>query len=209
MYARLQRLGVPRRPARSRRSSRPADTELRRLYLEGGLTLRQLAERFSVSPQAVWGWLDAAGVPRRGPAGPTPSANSEDVVALYHGGWSGPHIAARFGCSTATVYRRLEAAGVARRRPRPSVDRPALLDALDAGLSAPEIAARLKVSVSAVCRALAREGLRTLSQTKRRRAARHYETLLRAAEGSQCANGTTVERLRMRIRRSPDRPVGT
>jgi DNA-binding NarL/FixJ family response regulator len=70
-------------------------------------------------------------------------------------------------CSTATVYRRLEAAGVARRRPRPSVDRLALLEALDAGLSGADIAARLEVSVSAVCRALAREGLRTLSQTKR------------------------------------------
>ncbi len=66
------------------------------------------------------------------------------MVALYHQGWSGPHIAARFACSTATVYRRLEAAGVVRCRPRPSVERPALLDALDAGLSDPEIAARLE-----------------------------------------------------------------
>ena len=179
------------------------------LYLERRLSLRQLAERFSVSPQAVRGWLDAAGVRRRGPAGPTPSPSSDDVVALYHQGWSGPHIAARFACSAATVYRRLEAAGVVRRRPRPSVVRPALLDALDAELSAPEIATRLEVSVSAVCRALAREGLRTLSQTKRRQAAQHYATLLRAADGSQCADGATVERLRRGLRPGPDSPVST
>ena len=126
VYARLQRRGVPRRPARPRRSSRPADTELRRLYLERGLTLRQLAERFSVSPKAVRGWLDGVGVPRRG-HGETSSANSADVVALYGRGWSGPHIATRSGCSTATVYPRLEAAGVARRgascRRPPGADR--------------------------------------------------------------------------------------
>ncbi len=207
VYARLQRLGVPRRPARPRRSSRPADTELRRLYLERGLSLRQLAERFSVSPQAVRGWLDAAGVPRRGHQGRTSSANSADMVALYGRGWSGPRIATRFGCSTATVYRRLEAAGVARRGPRPAVDRPGLIEALDAGLSAPDIAARFEVSVSAVCRALTREGLSTLSQTKRRQAAEHYATLLTLAEGSGGADGATVERLRQRVRSSPDRPV--
>lgn len=150
VYARLQRLGVPRRPARPRRSSRPTDTELRRLYLERGLSLRQLAERFSVSPQAVRGWLDGAGVPRRGHERRTSSANSADVVALYNRGWSGPRIATRFGCSTATVYRGLEAAGVVRRGPRPAVDRPGLIEALDAGLSAPDIASRFKVSVSAV-----------------------------------------------------------
>ncbi|MFN2504171.1 MAG: helix-turn-helix domain-containing protein [Acidimicrobiales bacterium] len=170
VYARLQGLGVARRPARPRRSSRPADTELRRLYLENGLGLRQLAERFSVSPQAVSGWLDAAGVPRRGPAPATPPASSDAMAALYHQGWSGPRIAARFGCSTATVYRRLEAAGVSRRRPSPAVDRPSLREALDADLSAPDIAARFEVSVSAVCRA------------------------------SPCADGATVERLRRRLR---------
>jgi transposase len=207
VYARLQGLGVARRPAPPRRSSRPADTELRRLYVQRGLSLRQVAERFSVSTQAVRGWLDAAGVPRRGPAAPTPSASSDGVVALYHQGWSGPRIAARLGCSTATVYRRLEAAGVARRRPRPSVDRPALLEALDAGLPAPDIAARLEVSVSAVCRALTREGLRTLSQTKRRQAAQHYASLLMVAEGSPCADGATVERLRRLVRPGPERPV--
>ena len=37
VYARLQGLGVARRPARPGRSSRPADTELRRLYLESAL----------------------------------------------------------------------------------------------------------------------------------------------------------------------------
>ena len=159
-----------------------------------------------MSPQAVRGWLDGAGVPRRGHQGRTSSADSADVVALYRRGWSGPHIAARSGCSTATVYRRLEAAGVARRRPRPAVDRPGLLEALDAGLSAPDIAARFDVSVSAVCRALAREGLRTLSQTKRRQAAEHYATLLTLAEGSGGADGATVERLRRRVRPRPGRP---
>ena len=206
VYARLQRLGVPWRPARPRRSSRPPDTELRRLYLERGLSQRQLAERFSVSPQAVRGSLDGAGVPRRGHEARTSSANSADMVALYSRGWSGPPIATRSCCSTATVYRRLEAAGVARRGPRPVVDRPGLIEALDAGLSAPDIAVRFGVSVSAVCRALAREGLSTLSQTKRRQAAEHYATLLTLAEASGGADGATVEGLRRRVRSSPGRP---
>ena len=103
------------------------------------------------------------------------------MVALYGRGWSGPRIATRSGCSTATVYRRLETAGVARRGPRPAVERAGLIAALDAGLSAPAIAARFGVSVSAVCRALAREGLSTLSQTKRRQAAERYANLLTLA----------------------------
>jgi hypothetical protein len=81
--------------------------------------------------------------------------------------------------------------------------------ALDAGLSAPEIAARFEVSVSAVCRALAREGLRTLWQTKRCQAAEHYATLLTLAEGSQSADGATVEWLRRGFRPGPDRVVRT
>jgi transposase len=128
------------------------------------------------------------------------------VVALYGRGWSGPRIATRSGCSTATVYRRLEAAGVAGRGPGPAVDRPGLIEALDAGLSGPDIAARFKVSVSAVCRALTPEGLLTLSQTKRRQAGEHYATLLTLAEGSGSADGATVERLRRRVRSSPARP---
>ena len=82
---------------------------------------------------------------------------------------------------------------MARRRPRPSVDGPALLEALGAGLSAPDIAARLEVSGSASCTALTREGLRTLSQTKRRQAAQHDVSLLQVAEGSPCADRATVE----------------
>ncbi len=97
---------------------------------------------------------------------------------------------------------------MARRRLSPAVDRPRLLAALDAGLSAPDIAARFEVSVSAVCRALGREGLRTPSQTKRCQAAEHGATLLTLAEASQCADGTSVERLRRRLRPRADRPVG-
>jgi hypothetical protein len=68
--------------------------------------------------------------------------------------------------------------------------------------------ARFEVSVSAVSRALAREGLRTLSQTERCQAAEHCATLLTLAEASQCADGATVERLRRRLQPRRDRPVG-
>ena len=204
VYAGLQGLGVARRPARSWRSSRPADTELRRCTWETALAS---AARRAVlgKPQAVTGWLDAAGVPRRGPAPPTPPASSDAMAALYHQGWSGPCIATRFGCSTATVYRRLEAVGSSP-SPSPAVDRPSLLEALDTDMPAPDIAACFKVSVSAVCRALTREGLLTLPQTKRRQAAEHYVTVLRLPEGSGSADGATVERLRRRVRSSPGRP---
>lgn len=180
VYGRLQRLGVPRRPARPRDSSRPADDVLHQLYHHDGLSLRRLAARFAVSPQAVRGWLVAAGIPRRPPAGAEPTDPST-LIALYAEGWSGPELARRFGCSATTVYHRLERAGVARRRDRRALRRPELVEALDAGLSAPQMAARFAVSVSAVCRALAREGLETSSQAAKRRARQRYADLVEAA----------------------------
>lgn len=203
VYNRLQRLGVPRRPAVPRRRTRPADDDLRRLYSNEGLTLRQLAERYSVTRQAVQQWLVAAGIPRRRPAAPDNDPDVATLIALYAEGWSGPELARRFGCSSTTVYGRLERAGVPRRRDRRAVGRPELLDALDAGLSAPEMAARFDVSVSAVCRALAREGLETSAQAARRRAREHYATLLEIAQREGTADAATMAELQRRVGARP------
>ena len=199
VYDRLQRLGVPRRPAVPRQPTRPTDDDLRRLYSDEGLSLRQLAVRFSVSPQAVRNWLMAAGIPRRPPSGPRHDPDLPELIALYAEGWTGPALARRFGCSTYTVYGRLERAGVTRRRDRRAVGRPELLDAVDAGLSATEMATRFDVSVSAVCRALAREGLETPTQAARRRAREHEAVLLEIAERSGTADPATTEWLRRRV----------
>jgi transposase len=164
VYDRLARTGVPRRSRAPRHRGRPADSELAHLYDELGLSLRQLAQRYGVSPQAVHGWLTAAGIPRHPPGTAPALAPGDDVVGLYQAGWSAPAIAEQLGCSAATVYRRLDAAGIARRRVNPRLTRHQLNDALDHGLSAPAMAARFGVSVACVCRALAREGLMTASQ---------------------------------------------
>ena len=71
VYHRLARLGIPRRPPQPRDSARPTDSDRRRLYSTQGLSLRQIATRFSVTPQAVHGWLLDAGIARRRP-GPHP-----------------------------------------------------------------------------------------------------------------------------------------
>jgi transposase len=202
VYNRLQRLGVPRRPASPRRSMRPADDELRRLYSDEGLSLRQLAERFSVTRQAAHHWLVAAGIPRRPPAAPEHDPDQPTLIALYAEGWSGPQLARRFGWSTTTIYGRLDVAGVPR-RDRRAVGRAELLDAIDAGLSAPEMAARFDVSVSAVCRALAREGLETPAQAARRRARKRDATLLAIAEREGIADAATMAELQRRVAARP------
>jgi transposase len=202
VYNRLQRLGVPRRPAVPRTRIRPADDELRRLYDGEGLSLRQLAERFSVTRQAVHQWLVAAAIPRRPPAAPEEDPDLPALIALYAEGWSGPQLARHFGCSPRTIYGRLESAGVTR-RDRRAVSRIELLDAIDAGLSAPGMAARFDVSVSAVCRALDREGLETPAQAARRRARERYATLLEVAEREGTADAATMVWLRRRVGARP------
>lgn len=118
------------------------------------------------------GWLLDAGVPLRRPGAPAPTWTADDLVARYQAGDSALQVADDVGCSTASVYRALEAAGIARRRVEPAIGRDALIDGLDRGLSAPAIAAEQAVSVACVCRALAREGLATATQTARQRSRR-------------------------------------
>jgi transposase len=175
VYARLARLGVPRRDRGARRRRRLGDSELAHLYGEGGSSLRDLARRYGVSAQAVQRWLVAGGIERRPPGAPR-ARGVEDPVALYVAGWSAPAIAAQLGCSPSTIYRRLDAAGVARRTVEPSISRFELIDALETGMAAPAIAARAGVSVSCVCRALDREQLVTRTQaTRQARRRRHRE----------------------------------
>jgi transposase-like protein len=162
--ARLARLGIPRRPPRPRRRVRPADADLARIYLKRRLSMRHIAHHYRVSPQAVWGWLVAAGIPRR-PSGAAPIPwPATAPIELYQAGWSGPAIANHLGCAPATVNRHLQAAGVARRSTIPRLDRHQLLDGLARGLTAPAMAAEFGVSVSCVCRALTRERLVTAAQ---------------------------------------------
>lgn len=201
VYARLARLGVPRRPP-AWRGGRPSADELRRLYEDCHLSLRQIGQRFSVTPQAVREWLIAAGIPRRPGGAPTPTVESGRLVELYSQGLSGPEVAARLGCSSATVYRRLAAAGIARRT-GPAVDRQQLIEALAAGLSGPEIADTFGVSIAAVVRALHREGLETATQAARRRAGSHYAALLERAETLGTADVVTIEWLRHRVAPGP------
>lgn len=135
-----------------------------------------MAQHYGVSPEAVHGWLIAAGIPRRPPRTPPASGDGDNIVNLYRGGWSGPAIAEQLGCSVATIYRRLDAAGVPRRHVTRRLGRSDLLDGLERGLSAPAIAAAHGVSVSCVCRALAREQLMSRTQAfKRQRRLRYTE----------------------------------
>jgi transposase len=174
VYARLDRARVPRQSRAPRRRVRPDDRELAEVYTQQGLSLRHMAHRYGVSPQAVRDWLVAAGIARRPSRTPPASGDGHDIVGRYQAGWSGPAIAQHLGCSPATIYRRLDAAGVARRTVTAHLTRTKLIDALERGLSAPAMAEHFGVSVACVCRALQREGLMTSRQIARKRRRQLY-----------------------------------
>ena len=197
--------GTPRSSAATARLAAPSSPERRGaacLYEDCHLSLRQIGQRFSVTPQAVREWLIAAGIPRRPGGAPAPPVEPERLVELYFQGLSGPEVAARLGCSSATVYRRLAAAGIVRRT-GPALDRQQLIAALAAGLSGPEIAETFGVSIAAVVRALHREELETATQAARRRARKHYAGLLERAETLDTADVATIAWLRQRVAREP------
>jgi transposase len=178
VYARLERLGVARRPARPRSDARPSDEDLRELYATDGLSLRQIAERFNVSAQAAHRWVTAAGIERRPPGATAAVIDIDELVEQYLDDRSGPELAVHYQCSPTTIYRRLEHAGIERRQPAPAVDRATLIALLAEGRTAPDIAAQLDVSVTAVCRALRREQLQTATQAARQRSAQHLAAIL-------------------------------
>jgi transposase len=180
VYTRLDRLGVARRPARPRHDSRPTTAVLRELYVTNRLSLRQIAEQFDVTAQAVHHWMTAAGIERREPGAPAPAFAVDELAERYLSGQSGLELAQHFGCSSATIYRRLADAGIDRRPPTPAVDRATLVAALAEGHTAPDIAAQLDVSITAVCRALEREHLQTSTQAARQRSAEHLASLARS-----------------------------
>jgi transposase-like protein len=71
IYARLLALGISRRAAWARNAVETDAAELRRLYLEEGLSMNALADRFGCSLTTIWRRLKAAGVESR-PDGSTP-----------------------------------------------------------------------------------------------------------------------------------------
>jgi transposase len=180
IYARLAALGVPRRPSVPRRGARPDDRELRRRYETEGLSLRDIARPYGVSPQAVAGCLRQAGIQPRCANNQPLDIDPDALARQYRSGRTGPDLADTYRCSTATIYRRLDAAGVTRRAVTPTITRDQLVDALTEGMTATQVAQLHQVSVSAVCRALRREGLETARQAQRRQATARVLTLTSA-----------------------------
>ncbi len=142
VYSRLAGLGIARRSTSGSRSVRPPDDELRQLYEVEGQSLRQIAQRFQVTPQAVHGWVRAADIDLRPPGSAAPEIELHSLAERYLAGASGLDLARHHRCSPATIYRRLEEAGVDRRKTVPAVDPGDLVDGLVDGLSAPGIAER-------------------------------------------------------------------
>jgi transposase len=169
VYHRLEELGIPRR-SYSPAQVRPDRSELNRLYIEEGLSLRQIAAKFDVTAPAVAGWLRHDDIAARPARTPPVDVDRDAVVEGYESGLSDLQLAEQHDCSTATIYRVLDQAGVPRRQRQPSLTREDLVDALDRGCTAEEIADAHDLSVSAVCRALRREGLMTKRQATRKRA---------------------------------------
>ncbi len=197
IYTRLDRLGIPRRSPEPRFSPRPPDNELRQLYEAEQCPVGAIAERFQVTPSAVYQWLRDTTIELR-PGKSRDRIDPDELVGLYEAGASGPELARQYGCSTATIYRRLDDAGM-KRRVNNAIDRGALIDALENGQTAPQIAATLDISISAVCRALTREGLQTTTQKKQASAREHYASILAIAERAGTGDPETLQYLRKRI----------
>jgi transposase len=206
VYTRLDRMGVTRRPARPRQDNHPGDDELLQLYTTECLSLRQIANRYQVSAQAVHRWITAAGINRRPPGATAPPIDIDELIEQYLAGRTGPDLARHFDCSPTTIYRRLEHAGINRRQPSPAVDRTTLIAALADGLSTPEIAAQLDVSVTAVCRALRREHLQTATQAARQRSAQHLAAIQNAPDRAG-ADGKPRDHLAIGAARGRRRPA--
>ena len=142
---------VPHMP----RWSGPPDNELRKLYVDEGLTTVEIAQRYDVTPGGVRARLVAAGVPMRSSR---ISLNDDEIRRLYvDEGWIMSEIADELGVTAGTVRNRLLAMGVKLRpkstpsrrgtpqRCAPSDDEVRRLH-VDEGLSVNTIASRLGVS---------------------------------------------------------------
>ncbi|MGH9065404.1 MAG: hypothetical protein ACRD0L_15815 [Acidimicrobiales bacterium] len=126
----LRRAGIRRPiPGRARPAS-PAPRTLERLYLQEGLTLAEIGQRYGVAAPSVRRWLDAAGIP----VAPRTTREHrlalpvEVVEALYEEeGWSAAEVAEELGTTMAQVLRVLHDHGLAVRvgSGPVSVDRPA------------------------------------------------------------------------------------
>jgi transposase len=111
----LQRAGIALRPGweRRRRHLPPADTELRRCYLDEGLTIAQLAARYGVSATTAKRWLDKAGIPRRAAGRRSRAPGAAELRRLYQKeGLSTTQIAQRHGVGQSTAHGWLRAAEI-------------------------------------------------------------------------------------------------
>jgi transposase-like protein len=142
-----------------RKPNPDADT-LRRLYLDEGLTAKEVAARIGMTEKAVSNRLRRAGINRNR----TPQAVTDQTVrALYEDGLSIRAIAAELGMHQRSVWRHLGQAGVELRpRGKPGVELSRRqLEQLYVrdGLSLAEVARRFEVDPHAVARNLDRYGI--------------------------------------------------
>lgn len=144
------------------------DERIRELYVERGLTLRQIATQVPLSYQSVRDRLVLMGVPRRGArGGMTPIKEyDEQIIYLYERGWTLHQISRKLPVSPMTVKRRLLENGVPL-RPRGGAhiqvewseyERTKALY-VDRDMSLLEVAAELGLSADAVRERLLRMGV--------------------------------------------------
>ena len=188
VYRALRFVGI--RPRRGRPSPSPEmqqrAQEFAHLYVEEGLSLREVGACFGVSGERVRQILKRAGVGRRSSRGrdsrDQPIERSADAVHLYvEGGLTLAEIAARLEVSSLTLARILEKAGVPRRRGSSALTRSQLAQrteqivrlSLEEGLTQKEVGARLGVSGATVCRTLVGMGVKVSGRRAEQRVQRN------------------------------------
>jgi transposase len=111
----LQQAGIALRPRRERRRHHlpPTDVELRRCYLDEGLTIAQVAARYGVSATTARRWLGNAGIPRRAARRSSRAPSADELRRLYQDeGLSTTQIAQRHGVAQQTAHGWLRAAQI-------------------------------------------------------------------------------------------------
>jgi len=153
VHKRMEELGVPRRAAGPQGKDFPPEEEIRELYWEKGMTLREIGQHYGISENAVYKRMETLGIPRRS-TGPRSKnlPSEEELQKLY---WEEERtlqeIGDRYKVSADVIRRRMKFLGIDRRAGGGRVREPSSVEELrrlywDEQLTMREIGERYGVS---------------------------------------------------------------
>lgn len=180
IHKRMEELGVPRRAAGPQGKDFPPAEELRELYWDKGMTLREIGLHYGLSENAVYKRMETLGIPRRS-TGPRSKElpSKEELQKLY---WEEERtlreIGDRYEVSADVIRRRMKFLGINRRAGGGRVREPSSAEELrrlywDERLTMREIGERFGVSRQRIHQKM--EALGIPRRSAREAAAKRYK----------------------------------